>query len=468
MKTGWRRAALAAAAAAAPAWAVLLILVATGTLSAGAAVLGAMLATALAVPIVRPHLLDLAALAMLADDLAARAGTRPPRAARTALTAEIALALARARRRIAAAQRALEARAAGAEAIVHSVPEPLLVLDRRRQVVLANPAAEALLGSGLTGRDLVTVLRNPGILDAVTDTLRDGRSRTVDFELSLAVERAMRARIAPLPQWSDGSDAVIVALEDQTSIRRSEQMRVDFVANVSHELKTPLTALVGFIETLQGPARDDPEARERFLAIMQGQATRMRRIVEDLLSLSRIEAEEHNPPTAAVELEEMLRSVVEALERVAAEREMRIAVDCPSGLPPVAGDRDQLAQVFGNLLENAIKYSRPGTPVEITVRATAAAGRTPEQLAVEVRDYGEGIPSEHLPRLTERFYRVDAARSRNLGGTGLGLAIVKHIVSRHRGSLAIRSVEGQGSSFTVTLPVAAPRPETSAATVKKP
>ena len=448
------RFALAVAAAAAPAWAALLGLVLADALSRPAALAAALAATALAALIVRPLLDDLAALAAQAEEIAAaEPAGRAKRAGRIWLSADAALAIARARRRIAAAHRAAEARADAADAVVDGVPEPLLILDGRRRVVRANPAAEALLGGEILGHDLTAALRLPAILDAVAGTARDGRSRAVEVALALPVERHMRVRIARLPRWHDG-DAIIMTLEDQTSIRRSEQMRVDFVANVSHELRTPLATLLGFVETLQGPARDDAEARERFLGIMRQQAARMQRIVEDLLSLSRIEAEEHNAPTGPVDLGGLLRSLADSLEPAAGRRGMSILLDCPADLLPVAGDAGQLAQLFGNLVENAIRYARPGTPIEITARMEPGAGPgRPPRVAVAVRDHGEGIPREHLPRLTERFYRVDAARSRDLGGTGLGLAIVKHIASRHRGTLAIESAPGEGSRFAVTLPV---------------
>ena len=451
------RLAFAALLAALPAWAALGALAILGAVAlpaAAAAAFGALLGAG-----VLAHFLlrDFASLAIQAEQLSLDEGVaEPARRPRSLLAVDVAIGLARARRRIAAAHREIEARAAAAEAVVDGVPEPLLVLDRQRQVVHANLAAETLLGSDLIGRDLSAVLRNPAILAAVDETLAGGRSRAVDFELARPTERSMRARIAPLPQWS--GDALIMTLEDQTSIRRSEQMRVDFVANVSHELRTPLATLIGFVETLLGPAREDANARDRFLGIMQDQAHRMARIVDDLLSLSRIELEEHNLPTGSVDLSELLRSVAGSLELVAAERAMRIEVDCPEDLPAVAGDDDQLAQVFTNLIENAVKYARPGTAIEVTSRPVGVmngigAGTDPRLVAVTVQDHGDGIAREHLSRLTERFYRVDAARSRNLGGTGLGLAIVKHIVSRHRGSLAVDSVLGAGSRFTVTIPV---------------
>ncbi len=247
----------------------------------------------------------------------------------------------------------------------------------------------------------------------------------------------------------------ILALLDVTALKRAEQLRADFVANASHELKTPLASLMGFIETLRGPARDDSEARARFLSIMQEQGERMARLVEDLLSLSRIEMQEHSPPTQATDLGQILQRVTDALEIKAARRGMKLTLDLGS-LPPVLGESEELQQVFQNLVDNAVKYGKPGTPVTVEARLLqgeeeriARLGRP--AVAVAVIDQGDGIAREHLPRLTERFYRVDTARSRQMGGTGLGLAIVKHIVSRHRGRLEIDSELGKGSTFTVYL-----------------
>ncbi|MCA0304915.1 MAG: PAS domain-containing sensor histidine kinase, partial [Proteobacteria bacterium] len=227
------------------------------------------------------------------------------------------------------------------------------------------------------------------------------------------------------------------------------RMRADFVANASHELKTPIAGLAGFIETLRGPARDDVAARDRFLAIMAEQAERMRRLVDDLLMLSRIEQHEHARPEGAVDLVPVLKSVLDLLQLKARDREVALQLRLAPGLPRALGDADELTIVFQNLVDNAIKYTRPGTAVKIAA-GPAGEGR----VAVAVADEGEGIAAAHLPRLTERFYRVDAARSRQLGGTGLGLAIVKHVVNRHRGRLDIQSSPGRGSTFTVLLPVA--------------
>jgi two-component system, OmpR family, phosphate regulon sensor histidine kinase PhoR len=364
--------------------------------------------------------------------------------------------------------RTAEARLATAEAVIASIPDPLILLDGRRRVVHANAQAESLLGVVERPHDLALILRNPAVLAAADAVLAGETARVVDFALTAPIERQLQAHFARIDRPSLDPDAVVVlTLHDITQLKRAEQMRGDFIANASHELRTPLTTLTGFIETLRGPAREDAEARERFLAIMHEQAARMIRLVEDLLSLSRIELNEHVMPQGRVALGPLLRHLADTLELRAGERDMRIRLDLPPDLPEVLGDRDELAQVFQNLVDNGIKYGRSGS--EITVAAAAIgvrssyssdAGDSPF-VSVAVRDCGEGIAREHLPRLTERFYRVDTARSREMGGTGLGLAIVKHILNRHRGFLDIESTPGTGSVFTVFLrphPAATPAP----------
>jgi len=360
-------------------------------------------------------------------------------------------------------RRELEAAMAGNEAILASLPDPLLSLNRARRIVRANPAAEELLGGGLLGQDLVVVLRHPALLRAADAAIAGEAGQEVAFAQHGDIERRFQARAVPLPTPALDGTVALVALHDTTAQFKAEQLRGDFVANASHELRTPLSSLLGFIETLRGPARDDVQARDAFLTIMQEQAQRMTRLVEDLMSLSRIEMREHTPPAEAVDLAAVVESVVRGLELRAQAKGMALRVDL-ADIPAVAGDEDELVQVFQNLIENAVKYGRPGTPVVVEARlvepqSDAGARRIGRSsVSVSVVDQGEGIAREHLPRLTERFYRVDNARSRALGGTGLGLAIVKHIVNRHRGLLTVESTVGKGSRFTVTLPSVVERP----------
>ena len=369
---------------------------------------------------------------------------------------EIWLAIARFGRVWRERVRMADEKLAAAEAVIAAVPDPLILLDERRRIVRANAQAAAFIGITPEPRDLAAAFRNPAVLAAADAVLGGERARVVDFSLTVPVERQLRARFARIDHPSPDGAVAVLSLHDITELKRAEQMRADFIANASHELRTPLATLIGFIETLRGPARDDAEARERFLAIMHGQASRMARLVEDLMSLSRIELNEHVMPRDRVALSPLLRQIAETLELRAGERDIRIRLAVPPDLPDVLGDRDELAQVFQNLIDNAIKYGRSGS--EITLRAETASrpnwGSSSSENAmvcVAVCDHGEGIPREHLPRLTERFYRVDTARSREMGGTGLGLAIVKHILNHHRGFLEVESTPGVGSVFTVFL-----------------
>jgi len=402
----------------------------------------------------------------------------PPGGSAAGATADLYRAAADAGRQWSVRRRELEAVVAANEAVIAGLPDPLILLDRGRRILRANQAAEAALGTALAGRDLLSVLRNPPVIDAVATALDSGTGRIVEFSLPVPVERVFLARVEPLPRPIADGTVALLTLHDITQVKRTDRLRADFVANASHELRTPLSTLVGFIETLRGPARDDATARERFLSIMHEQAQRMARLIADLLSLSRIELNEHTPPVGRVKLGEIIRTIVDGLEFKAAGKQITIVLDAPppngaaptrlDDLPPVSGDDDELTQVFQNLIDNAIKYGRAGSAVRIAGwTAPAATGAaTPSPLrrldrpaaAVAVMDEGEGIPREHLPRLTERFYRIDTARSRELGGTGLGLAIVKHILNRHRGALDIDSVVGSGSVFTVLLPIAAAGP----------
>ncbi len=340
--------------------------------------------------------------------------------------------------------------------VLEALADPVVMVDARRQVVAANAAAHAVWPTRLVGRNIALSIRHPDVLDALDEVLHGVASRDVEVTLGGAISTTYQVRVARLSVSARANEPnALIAFHDLTSARRAERMREDFVANVSHELRSPLTALLGFIETLRGPARNDPAARMRFLELMTGEAKRMARLIEDLLSLSRVEAEEHVPPQGSVDLTGLLREIAANLDLQAAMRNMRIEVTCAQALPPALGERDELTLVFRNLLDNAIHYGNAGSTITVSIEAV---GRVPEiggpGIAVAVRDRGEGIAPEHIPRLTERFYRIDKGRSRQMGGTGLGLAIVKHIVSHHRGQLSVRSTPGEGSVFEVTLPCA--------------
>ncbi|RWR13269.1 sensor histidine kinase [Paenirhodobacter populi] len=342
-------------------------------------------------------------------------------------------------------------------ALVDALPFALLIVDDRERITWANPVAADLFGRDLVGRTFVTALRQPSVGEALETALKGGGGDRVRLRIQ-TTRREISAVVttAPLPADQDMNlpyGGAMVTIEDVTALEDAEAMRRDFVANVSHELRTPLTALMGFIETLRGNARDDPAARDRFLGIMEREAARMNRLVGDLLSLSRVEAEERRVPTTEVDLSAVLKGAMQTLAPTAETRGVALLREGETGRLPVRGDPDQLTQVFANLIENGIKYGGSGGEVRITVTRVAHEPvlRGPA-LRVEVADKGEGIDEIHLPRLTERFYRVDTHRSREQGGTGLGLAIVKHIVSRHRGRLKIDSRKGEGSRFVIVLP----------------
>ena len=335
--------------------------------------------------------------------------------------------------------------------LIDALPDPVILLDGDRKIVAANPAGRRLLGGQIVGQDLLRVLRHPEALSAVNAVLAGDVAQSATISLPAPMRRDFEVHVSAL---SEGAVAAILVLRDVTSLRGAEQMRADFVANVSHELRSPLSSLVGFIETLQGAARDDAKARDRFLSIMDQEAQRMTRLIDDLLSLSGVEANEHILPNEAIDLTALLERVASTLSGRALDRGMQIEFSPAEDLPRITGDPDQLTEVFHNLVENAIKYGRAGTPVRLSVDRTE---RVPDigglGVVVTVRDEGDGISPEHLPRLTERFYRADKGRSRGMGGTGLGLAIVKHIVNRHRGRLVIDSTRGVGSEFKVLLPL---------------
>jgi two-component system phosphate regulon sensor histidine kinase PhoR len=337
--------------------------------------------------------------------------------------------------------------------LLETLPAPLLVIARTGRVIYANPAAHRMLPRLQAGVHFASLIRAPAFVEAVGATLLDSGERSFQFATHQGRERFFEARVGVLMADAafGGEAQVIVQLDDRTEARRAEQLRSDFIANASHELRTPLAAILGYIETLQNHARDDPAARERFLGIMAREAGRMQRLVDDLMSLSRIEMTEHLRPAEQCSLHEIATESANALAPLAEAQGVRLEVSLPAGDPGwVTGDRDQLAQVFTNLLANAVKYGGAGGVVRVA--AAQASMGSAGRIGVVVSDEGPGIPREHLPRLTERFYRVNATSSRAKGGTGLGLAIVKHILNRHEGRLEIASVPGKGSDFTIWLP----------------
>ncbi|MGC1997827.1 MAG: ATP-binding protein [Pseudolabrys sp.] len=341
------------------------------------------------------------------------------------------------------------------EQLIAGLPGAAIVLDRDGRVVAFNEAATGIAPALSRGEPALIGLRMPELVDAVRRAARRREPQRVEFFERVPLDRCMEAFVTPVRFGAGGEqpvDLLLMTFNDLTPLRRVEEMRADFIANASHELRTPLAALLGFIETLQGTAKDDSVARGKFLDIMQGQATRMARLIDDLLSLSRIELNAHLQPNTPVDLPPIVRQVVDGLQTLARDRGVDIKVTIPLDPLWVLGDRDELIRALENLVENALKYGAAGKRVDITVSRGQTRAGMPEG-RVAVRDYGPGIAPEHLPRLTERFYRVDVTDSRAQGGTGLGLALVKHVLNRHGGRLTIESTLGAGATFTMHLPL---------------
>lgn len=333
--------------------------------------------------------------------------------------------------------------------LISGLPLPVLVIGADARIAAANEAVTAVFGPDLMGRHHISVLRQPGLIAAISAVRQQGE-RQITRYVHRDGQKDLRFRVTVAPAGPN----IVLTFEDQTAAEEAGQMRRDFVANVSHELRTPLTALLGFIETLGGAARDDAQARDRFLDIMAHEANRMTRLVDDLLSLSRVEEDERVRPKEHVDLAALLSSVIKGLEPQTSAAALSVVLTNKGGDEMVPGDAGQLVQVFTNLIENAIKYGASGAKVEVTLHPRAHHQRLRgDAVCVTVEDFGDGIAAHHIARLTERFYRVDNHRSRQVGGTGLGLAIVKHIISRHRGRLQIESELGRGTKISVYLPI---------------
>lgn len=324
---------------------------------------------------------------------------------------------------------------------------PVLIIDREASVLVQNAAVEKAFGAFPIGAHISSKLRSPGLLDMVRETITTNAPNQIEHSERLPSERVYIVRIAPIDLSQAGAQAdtlFLLSFRDISELRHIDRMRSDFVANASHELRTPLASLRGFIETIQGPAKSDLKAQQRFLGIMLDQTTRMSRLVDDLLSLSRLELKSHIAPDQKVDLVPLLGHVRDSLLPLADDVNVTINLHVPFGKVEVLGDRDELVQVFENLIENACKYGQEGKAVEVSL-----LNEPGQAVEVVVSDNGPGIPAEHVPRLTERFYRVNVEDSRSKKGTGLGLAIVKHILTRHRARLIVKSEVGKGTDFTV-------------------
>jgi len=353
---------------------------------------------------------------------------------------------------------------AGITRLIDAMPDPAMLIDVAGVILHCNTGVIDLFPRVRAGQQLSQATRAPELLTAIDSVLDTNERAVVQLVDRVPVKRRISAIVTRVSAEAEavGALALLITFRDLTDQERHNQMRADFIANASHELRTPLASLRGFIETLQGPARNDSAAQDRFIAMMANEASRMSRLIDDLLTLSRVEMRAHLPPRGIVDLKELAEFVAVTLEPLAETDEIRLEVKAEAGSADVRGDREELIQVLQNLVHNAIKYGRRGGRVEIRIAALAAVGNR-QRLAISVSDDGVGIAEHHLPRLTERFYRVSTAASRARGGTGLGLAIVKHIVSRHRGELEITSMVGEGSTFRIIFD-AAPQGDTKIAT----
>ncbi len=337
--------------------------------------------------------------------------------------------------------------------IIDALPDAAIALDGGGMVLHHNALAKHLFPRLRSGQSLGLTLRHPQLVDAIADVDRTSEQRIVQINDRVPVERRIEVTVSRLARSRTSRPApdVLLICRDLSEQDRLAQMRADFIANASHELRTPLASLRGYVETLQGPARNDQPAREKFLGIMASQAARMTRLIDDLLSLSRVEMRVHLPPKGTVDLREVAGYVAQTLDPLARDMKITISVMGVSRPARVRGEREELVQVVQNLVQNAIKYGHEGGKVEISVSRVEEGHPPVQRVLLAVADDGPGIAAQHLPRLTERFYRADVATSRDKGGTGLGLAIVKHIVLRHQGDLRIASVVGQGSTFSIAF-----------------
>ncbi len=455
---GFRQLLLTALAVGFPAGIVFFVLAAMEQLGWGMAVLSATLSWIGIFAVLRVYFGDLRRVARYATDLRDRFRGTPPQT----ITFSAASELSSLYTQIAAAFRdriaLLEAQTSTDAEILDHLPNPVVMVNRHRVVTGFNQAARGLFHNLETGRDLTRFIRDPILLDAFDDVANSRETmKHAEFVLASDAHRHFDVLTARLPA-ATGDRNFVLSFSDLTELRKLEQMRADFATDAGHELRTPLSVVLGFIETLEGPAKDDPDALGQFLPVMRDQAQRMQHLIEDLLSLARIELNEHTPPSEDCDVGKIVGKVAETLAMKADAKSMKIRVTRELENTEMVGEEKELTQVFVNLVENALKYGHPNTDVEVTISlaknppGALARFRHERIMAIAIRDHSDGIAREHLPRLTERFYRVDTARSRAVGGTGLGLAIVKHLVQRHRGTMQIESEKGVGSVFTVYLP----------------
>jgi two-component system phosphate regulon sensor histidine kinase PhoR len=406
-----------------------------------------------------PFLSNISALTHYVNDLSMDKRVRSPDLSFLSNVGELSGALNRLQRSWENKRQEMETVITEREILVDTLPDILIMTNDDKMVVRTNRAARNIFGQNLAHRPLREIIPNDQLMNAITAVIEDLQGQEVEFYMEDPAPRDFHAIIERFPIPSEGGISIVITLTDITQQKRIQRMRADFVANASHEIRTPLASIIGFIETLRGPAKDDEGARDEFLRVMADQAERMSKLVNDLLSLSKIEMNAHTLPVAKVDLLRIIRSEKQHFEWACKQKNVTLRLKLTDTLPPTRGEDEELAQVVRNLLGNAIKYTNPDTEVVLTAKLTSQLPDDPSMrslsraITFSVQDHGEGISREHIPRLTERFYRVDTARTRKVGGTGLGLAIVKHVLNRHHGVMTIESEVSQGSTFSVFLPV---------------
>lgn len=409
--------------------------------------------------LIYPFLANVSALSRYVQDLSEDKRVEAPDLRFIATVAELSKALHTLQSSWEVKKKQMETIITEREILVDTLPDILIMVNDESKIVRTNRAARAIFGQNLAQKHLREVIASESMLAAVDSVIQDFKGREVEFRIEEPVVRDFLAIIERFPVPSAGGITTVITMNDITELKSVEQMRADFVANASHEIRTPLASIKGFIETLLGPAKDDEAVREEFLNIMLEQANRMQQLINDLLSLSKIEMNAHSVPIDPVDLSAIVRKELEHFKHASAAKNMRLMTHIHDNLPLVKGEANELAQVVHNLVSNAIKYGYQDSEVTISLQVTTELPQDihmrnlTKVVALSVRDQGEGIPKQHLPRLMERFYRVDSARTRAVGGTGLGLAIVKGIIMRHRGAIMVDSAQGEGSVFTVYLPI---------------
>ena len=442
-----------------PSLLVLSVLAIMGAIDFSYFVYGYMAAMVISSIFVVPFLSNIFALNHYVNDLAQDKRVRSPDLSFLSNVGELSGALNRLQRSWENKRQEMETVITEREILVDTLPDILIMTNDDKMIVRTNRAARNIFGQNLAHRYLYDIIPNDALMNAIDTVIEDLHGQEIEFHLDPPVMKDFQAIIERFPIPSEGGISIVITLTDITQQKRIQRMRADFVANASHEIRTPLASIIGFIETLRGPAKDDAVAREEFLKVMADQAERMSKLVSDLLSLSKIEMNAHASPTSKVDVLRIIRAEKQHFEWACKQKNVTLRLKLNDNLPPTKGDDEELAQVVRNLVGNAIKYTNPDSEVVLTARLTSTLPDDPifrgysRAICFSVQDHGEGISKEHIPRLTERFYRVDTARTRKVGGTGLGLAIVKHVLNRHHGMLTIESEMGQGSTFNIFLPV---------------